>query len=115
MLAGRPGACVRTGACASHGCVTLACPSLVRLRCSDKAGEGGASLLAPDELLVQLLPGPAAALVADCPQQLECSTRGWLDMLPVKAVDAFGNPVEDAAFEVRIAQSCADRQLCMPA
>jgi len=63
-------------------------------------GEDGASLLAPDELPVELLPGPAAALVADCCQQLECGTRGLLEALPVKVVDGFGNLCESASFEV---------------
>jgi hypothetical protein len=68
--------------------------------CRDEAGEDGASLLAPDELPIQLLPGPAAALVADCPLQLQCSTRGVLDALPIKAVDAYGNLVDSCSFDV---------------
>lgn len=68
--------------------------------CRDQAGEDGASLLVPDELALELLPGPAAALVADCPTQLECGTRGLLDSLPVKVVDAYGNLAEGCAFEV---------------
>jgi hypothetical protein len=55
----------------------------------------------PDELALELLPGPAAALVADCPAQLECGTRGLLDSLPIKVVDAYGNLAEGCAFEVR--------------
>lgn len=68
----------------------------------DRAGEDGASLLAPDELPIQLLPGPVAALVADCPQQLVCGTRGVLDALPVKAVDAYGNLVDSCSFDVSL-------------
>lgn len=68
--------------------------------CRDSAGEDGASLLGPDELPIQLLPGPPAALVADCPQQLQCSTKGVLDTLPIKAVDAYGNLVDSCAFDV---------------
>jgi len=72
----------------------------------DRAGEEGASLLAPDELPIQLLPGPAAALVADCPQQLQCSTQGVLDALPIKAVDAYGNLMDTCSFDVRTYSSC---------
>lgn len=64
------------------------------------------SLLAPDELPIQLLPGPAAALVADCPQQLQCSTQGVLDALPIKAVDAYGNLMDTCSFDVRTTQHC---------
>lgn len=72
--------------------------------CRDQAGEDGASLLAPDELPIQLLPGPAAALVADCPLQLKCSTKGVLDSLPIKAVDAYSNLVDTCSFDVRACQ-----------
>lgn len=68
--------------------------------CRDKDGDDGACLLAPDELPIELLPGPAAALVADCCQQLECGTRGLLEALPIKVVDSFGNLCESASFEV---------------
>jgi hypothetical protein len=68
--------------------------------CRDEAGTAGSSLLAPDELTVQLQPGPPAALVADCPAVLECGSRGLLDTLAVRCVDACGNLVEGAAFEV---------------
>jgi hypothetical protein len=58
------------------------------------AGEAAAPVTnAPD--------GPAAALVADCPAQLECGTRGLLDSLPIKVVDAYGNLAEGCALEVR--------------
>lgn len=66
----------------------------------DKDGEDGASLLQPDELPLELLPGPASALVADCPHQLECSTRGLLEALPIKVVDSYGNLAEGTSFEV---------------
>lgn len=78
-------------------------PPCVSRLTRDRAGEDGASLLAPDELPMQLLPGPAAALVADCPQQLQCGTKGMLDSLPIKAVDAYGNLVEACSFDVRVA------------
>eukprot|EP00775_Hariotina_reticulata_P002831 gene2831-3124_t len=77
-------------------------PGPVKLIVMDKDGEDGACLLAPDELPVELLPGPAAALVADCCQQLECGTRGQLEALPVKVVDSFGNLCESASFEVSL-------------
>lgn len=69
--------------------------------CRDSAGEDGACLLQEDELCITLLPGPPAALVADCIQQLECGSRGLLDVLPLKCVDCYGNIVENATFEVR--------------
>jgi hypothetical protein len=75
--------------------------------CRDSAGEDGASLLGPDELPIQLLPGPPAALVADCPQQLQCSTKGMLDTLPIKAVDAYGNLVDSCAFDVSSRPHCS--------
>jgi hypothetical protein len=76
----------------------------------DRLGEDGASLLAPDELPIQLLPGPASALVADCPQQLQCSTKGVLDCLPIKAVDAYGNLVDSCSFDVSLSADCAQQE-----
>ncbi|KAF8056436.1 SMCHD1 [Scenedesmus sp. PABB004] len=77
-------------------------PGPVKLFVRDDAGEDGASLLVPDELSVDLLPGPPAALVADCPPQLACGTRGLVESLPVRAVDAHGNLAESATFEVAL-------------
>lgn len=59
-------------------------------------------MLQEDELCITLLPGPPSALVADCPNELECSTRGLLESLPVKCVDCYGNIAESATFEVRM-------------
>ncbi|GBF97420.1 hypothetical protein Rsub_09586 [Raphidocelis subcapitata] len=78
----------------------------VRLAVRDEAGPEGGSLLAPDELTVTLAPGPPAALAFDGPSQLQCGTRGVLGDLRLRAVDAWANLAESAAFEVAL-NGCA--------
>lgn len=67
-------------------------------------------MLQEDELSITLLPGPPVALVADCPQELECSTRGLLESLPLKCVDCYGNIAEGANFEVSLNGSALNDQ-----
>ncbi len=67
----------------------------------DEAGPEGGSLLLSDELHLELAPGPAASLVVDgAPLVRECSSRGMLGEVAVRAVDEFNNLAADAHFEV---------------
>lgn len=68
--------------------------------CSDDAGEGGAALLAPDELTVTLRAGAPHALAFDGPAALSCGTRSALGDLRLRVVDAWANLVDAASFEV---------------
>ncbi|KXZ46758.1 hypothetical protein GPECTOR_41g723 [Gonium pectorale] len=66
----------------------------VTLRVCDAQGPGGESLLAPDELPLELTPGRPTCLAFDGPQQLQCGTRGILGELRAVVTDDWGNQVE---------------------
>lgn len=68
--------------------------------CSDQAGKDGASLLAEDELPIELLPGAPSILSFIGAPTRECGPRGVLGEVEVQALDGWSNLVTGATFEV---------------
>ncbi|KAK9820414.1 hypothetical protein WJX72_010046 [[Myrmecia] bisecta] len=77
----------------------------MRVCVRDTNGPEGASLLRSDCIDLELRAGPATRLVLENPGSLECGTRALLSQLRVKAIDAWGNHVTGANFEVSLANS----------
>jgi hypothetical protein len=74
--------------------------------CRDSAGEDESSLLAADELVVELVAGPPSTLVLTGPvPMMEIGSRGIIKQLAVGVVDEWGNSINTANFEV-IVLSC---------
>lgn len=75
----------------------------VVLHVADGGGEGGAPLLAPDDVTVTLVAGPAVGLslegggAAAGGGPLRCGLRAVLHQVCVRSVDAAGNPAPPAA------------------
>lgn len=89
----------------------------LKLVALDNDGPEGTSLLEPDALEVDLLPGPPHELRVDGPSHVAAWTRGTFGPLLVKLCDQFHNLVtEHQPFEVRspcLRQGgCADSADC---
>ena len=76
---------------------------LISFLCRDNAGEDGSSLLAADELVVELVAGPPSTLVlTGHVPMMEIGSRGIIKQLSIGVVDEWGNPIPSANFEVRV-------------
>lgn len=66
----------------------------ITLHVSDREGPGESSLLSPDDMQLNLAPGPACNLAFDGPTTITSATRAVLPQLRVVTVDVAGNPTK---------------------
>jgi len=79
----------------------------VKLCIRDNAGEDGSSLLAADELVVELVAGaPSTLVLTGHVPMMEIGSRGIIKQLSIAVVDEWGNPIPSANFEVGL-NGCA--------